>query len=53
MKRLSLKIYGTVQGIGYRYTSQQEARKRGFTGYVQNLDDGAVDTVAEVIIGIE
>lgn len=47
MKRLALKIYGTVQGIGYRYTSQKEARKCGFTGYVRNLDDGAVEIVVE------
>ena len=47
MKRLTLKIYGTVQGIGYRYTSRKEARKRGFTGYVRNLDDGAVEIVIE------
>lgn len=46
-KRLTLKIHGLVQGIGYRYLSQNEAKKRGFTGYVRNLDDNAVEIVAE------
>jgi len=46
-KRLTLKIFGAVHGIGYRYSSQNEAKKRGFTGYVMNLDDGSVELVAE------
>ena len=46
-QRLSLKIYGLVHGIGYRYSSQNEAKKRGFTGYVNNLDDGTVELIAE------
>ena len=46
-KRLSLRIYGLVQGVGYRYSSQIEAKKRGFTGYVANTDDGAVELVVE------
>ncbi len=36
-----------VQGIGYRYHSQNEAKKRGFTGYVSNLDNGSVELVVE------
>lgn len=47
MKRLTLKIHGLVQGMGYRYGSQNEAKKRGFSGYVRNLDDGTVELVAE------
>jgi len=46
-KRLTLKIYGLVQGMGYRYSSQNEAKKRGFKGYVRNLDDGSVELVVE------
>lgn len=46
-KRLTLKISGLVQGVGYRYTSQNEAKKRKFTGYIDNLDDGAVELVVE------
>lgn len=36
-----------VIGIGYRYSSQREAKRRGFSGYVRNLDDGTVELVAE------
>ena len=46
-KRLTLKIHGAVIGVGYRYSSQYEARRRGFTGYVRNLDNGTVELVAE------
>ena len=46
-KRLTLTITGMVQGMGYRYASQKEAKKRGFLGYVTNLDDGSVEMVVE------
>lgn len=44
---MALKIYGLVQGIGYRYSSQKEAKIRGFSGYVKNLSDGNIELVAE------
>ncbi len=46
-KRLTLKIHGLVQGVGYRYVSRNEAKKRRFTGYVCNSDKGMVEIVAE------
>ena len=46
-KRLTLHISGLVQGVGYRYSAQQEARKRGFTGYVKNAENGGIEIVAE------
>ena len=46
-KRLSLKITGLVQGVGYRYLSQKQAQKEGLSGYVKNLDDGSVEVVVE------
>jgi acylphosphatase len=46
-KRLTLNIFGKVQGVGYRYLTQKEAEKRGFFGYVKNLEDGSVVIVAE------
>lgn len=46
-KRINLKIYGLVQGVGFRYWAQKEAKKSGFIGYVENLEDGAVGIVAE------
>ena len=46
MKQVNLKIIGLVQGVGYRYTAQQEAKHRGLLGYVANLPDGSVELVA-------
>ncbi|MFA6215157.1 MAG: acylphosphatase [Patescibacteria group bacterium] len=46
-KQLTLKIHGLVQGVGFRYLSQKEAKKRGFTGYAINESDGTVKLVLE------
>lgn len=46
-KQLILKITGLVQGMGYRYASEKEAKKRGLTGYVINKSDGSVELVIE------
>lgn len=46
-KRVTLKIHGLVQGIGYRYSTRQEAKRRGFTGYVRNAENGSVELVIE------
>jgi acylphosphatase len=46
-KRVTLKIYGMVQGVGFRYSSQKEAKKRGFSGHVKNLDDGSIGLIVE------
>ncbi len=32
--------------VGFRYTTQYEAKKLGLTGYAKNLDDGSVEVVA-------
>ena len=39
-------VHGVVQGVGFRYTTQYEARRLGLTGYARNLDDGSVEIVA-------
>jgi len=40
------RIYGKVQGVGFRYTTWGEAKRLGITGYVRNLDDGSVEVLA-------
>lgn len=39
-------VYGRVQGVGFRYTTQNEAQRLGLTGYAKNMDDGSVEVVA-------
>jgi acylphosphatase len=38
---------GRVQGVGFRYSTQQIASRYQITGYVQNMSDGTVHLVAE------
>lgn len=38
---------GRVQGVGFRFTTRQVARRHPVTGYVRNLPDGRVELVAE------
>ena len=40
-------VYGLVQGVNYRYFAQRHAESIGLNGYVQNLDDGSVEVLAE------
>lgn len=46
-KRVTLLISGKVQGVSYRASTADAARKLDLTGYARNLDDGRVEIVAE------
>lgn len=46
-KQVEIKVYGRVQGIGFRASCRFFARKLGLLGYVKNLEDGSVLIVAE------
>lgn len=45
--RIHAIVYGTVQGVFFRSSTQQEARKRNLTGWVRNLPDGSVELEAQ------
>lgn len=42
MKSLIIRVYGRVQGVGYRYFAQKHARKLGIKGFAENKIDGSV-----------
>lgn len=47
MQCLTLKIYGSVQGVAFRWGVEELAKKLGLVGYVKNLSDGTVEIIAE------
>lgn len=40
-------VYGTVQGVGFRFSTVATARRLKISGYVRNTPDGSVEVVAE------
>jgi acylphosphatase len=45
--RKKILYSGNVQGVGFRYTTEQIASQYPVNGYVRNLPDGRVEVVAE------
>lgn len=43
----SIKVYGKVQGVGFRFYTQKTARELGVVGFVKNERDGSVYIEAE------
>lgn len=46
-RAVDLTVTGTVQGVSYRATCADEARRLQLAGYVENMDDGSVHVLAE------
>jgi len=49
MKKIRIHVYisGRVQGVGFRYSTLQEAKRLGLTGWVRNTFDNKVEAVFE------
>jgi acylphosphatase len=45
--RLTARVSGVVQGVGFRYWTARKADELLLTGTVRNLADGTVELVAE------
>ncbi len=47
VKTVRIKVYGKVQGVGFRYYTLRQANKLGVKGWVRNVQDGTVEIVAQ------
>jgi acylphosphatase len=45
--RAHVRLSGRVQGVGFRISTADEARRRQLAGWVRNLDSGGVEAVFE------
>jgi len=47
LKAVFVKVFGHVQGVGFRYFTYRVAKRLNVTGYVRNAEDGTVEIHAE------
>nr|BAL57570.1 acylphosphatase [uncultured Chloroflexota bacterium] len=45
--RVRIIIEGWLQGMNFRYQTQQQARKLGLVGFVRTLSDGRIEIEAQ------
>lgn len=46
-QRAHALFFGTVQGVGFRFTVLEISKGWKISGFVRNMDDGSVEVVAE------
>lgn len=47
VKHLNIRIFGRVQGVLFRASTQREAQKFGINGFIRNETDGSVYVEAQ------
>ena len=47
MARATIRVYGEVQGVGFRAWVARKAARLGLKGYVENQPDGSLLVVVE------
>jgi len=47
MDRIHFFVFGSVQGVGFRFTTIEKARNLGLVGWARNNPDGSVEIIAE------
>ena len=47
MRRVRMTAYGDVQGVFFRASTRDEARRLGLTGWAENAPDGSVVVEAQ------
>ena len=47
-----MKIYGVVQGVGFRDGAAKKARALGLCGWVRNCEEGCVETEVEGAVDV-
>jgi acylphosphatase len=47
VKQYEIRIFGRVQGVGFRYSARNKARSLGLKGWVENCPDGSVATTVQ------
>lgn len=47
MRRITIRVYGRVQGVFFRHGARTRAEELGLRGWVRNEPDGSVSALAE------